>query len=255
MNLTNAPARKRPIRAKTLTRSTFSRRSLHGQTASLLGSLIVNGEIAEGSVLPPESELTAALDCSRSVLREAILVLTSKGMLESRQKLGTRVKPRIEWNLLDPDVIDWVLASGERGAVRKLMELRAAVEPSLARIAAERASDAGIAEIEAALRNMEASVNSLEAFIPHDLAFHEHIAKASDNEFLGALSNVIRDSVLTTMIVLQVPEKIRKSRLELHRAVCEAIAARDGDRAATAMRRLVEEANTDIENVLKQTKR
>ncbi len=133
------------------------------------------------------------------------------------------------------------------------MELRAAVEPSLARIAAERASNARIAEIEAALRDMEASVDSLEAFIPHDLAFHEHIARASDNEFLGALSNVVRDSVLTTMIVLQVPERIRKSRLGLHRAVYEAIATRDGDRAMSAMRLLVDEANRDIENVLKHS--
>lgn len=233
-------------------RSTFSRRSLHGQTAITLGRAIASGEFNEGDLLPPDTELMEYLDCSRSVLREATLVLTAKGMLESRPRLGTRIRPRIEWSLLDPDVIDWVAGTAEPKVVLKLCQMRLMIEPAVARIAAIDAPQKNLDAIYETFQRMEETVGSLEDFIPHDLAFHELIIQSGENEFLGALGSIIRDAVLTAMIVLQVPETLRRSRLELHRSVCKAICDRDGEQAADAMHKLVEAANSDVLNALKK---
>ena len=233
-------------KAMVVSRSTFSRRSLHGQTASRLGQMIASGEFPEGSLLPLEADLMDLLECSRSVLREAILVLTAKGMLEARQKLGTRIRPRTEWSLLDPDVVDWVASTGDRDLILQLCEMRTIVEPAMARIAAEQGSRENIAAIGEALRGMEATVDSLESFIPYDLAFHESIIRSTQNMFMGSLSGIIRDAVLTLMVVVQVPEDLRKFRLDLHRETYEAIAKRDGKKAAHSMEKLVSAANEDL---------
>jgi DNA-binding FadR family transcriptional regulator len=229
-----------------ISRATFSRRSLHGQAASALGSHIISGRIPPGAVLPPEAELTQDLGVSRSVLREAILVLTAKGLLESRQRLGTRVRAREHWNLLDPDILDWMLESADDTQILNLFEIRMVVEPAMAAIAAERASPERIGKIGAALKGMEAAIESLEDFIPPDLEFHEEILRASGNEFLGALGTLVRDAVLTVMVVANIPQEVRRARLILHRDVFEAIEARNPDMAAEAMRVLVAEARSDL---------
>jgi DNA-binding FadR family transcriptional regulator len=229
-----------------VTRSTFSKRSLHGQTATTLGRKIASGEFPEGSLLPLEADLLELFDCSRSVLREAILVLTAKGMLESRQRLGTRIRPRSEWSLLDPDVLDWVVSTGNRDIVVHLCEMRSIVEPAMAGLAAIQGSDENITAISEALRLMYDNVESLQDFIPHDLAFHENVFGCSDNPFMGALSGIVRDAVLTVMVVVQVPEDLRRARLELHRDIYEAIAAHDQAASVAAMSALVDVANNDL---------
>jgi DNA-binding FadR family transcriptional regulator len=86
---------------------TYAKRSLHSIVAHDLGSRIVSGKLAPGDVLPTEAALSESLDVSRTALREAIKILSAKGLIESRPKTGTRVKPRTSWNLLDPDVLSW----------------------------------------------------------------------------------------------------------------------------------------------------
>src|SRR4029079_13759251 len=113
-------------------------RRLHGAIARKLGMAILSGEYAAGATLSGEVEFSKTLDVSRTAYREAIQVLTAKGLVESRPKAGTRVLPRSRWNLLDPVVLAWAF-SGEPniGFVRDLFELRAMVEPEAARLAAE----------------------------------------------------------------------------------------------------------------------
>src|SRR5262249_18820510 len=106
-------------------RLTYSNRSLHGQVAHDIGAQILRGDLGPGDVLPNEADFSARLKVSRTALREAIKVLAAKGLVESRPKTGTRVRPRGEWNLLDPDVLAWQLAAGPvESFVADLFELR-----------------------------------------------------------------------------------------------------------------------------------
>src|SRR5882757_9951537 len=129
---------------------TFSRRSLHGQVAHDIGRRILGGLVKPGELLPRETELSQRLGVSRTALREAIKVLAGKGLVESRPKTGTRVRPRSDWNFLDPDVLSWRYAGGvSADDVRALFELRRAIEPMSAALAAQRATPAQIVEINA----------------------------------------------------------------------------------------------------------
>ena len=133
----------------------YPRGGLHGQIVHSIGRRILRGEIQPGEVLP----LDSALPASRTVQREAIKVLAAKGLVESRPKTGTRVRPRQSWNLLDPDVLAWQREGAPPAAfLRKLTEVRGVVEPAAAELAGERASGRELAAIEEAYRDMAAAL-------------------------------------------------------------------------------------------------
>jgi DNA-binding FadR family transcriptional regulator len=132
-----------------------SGRRLRGAVAHYLGSAIVSGQIAPGEKLTGEIANAEALDVSRSAYREAVQVLTAKGLVESRPKAGTRVLPRSRWNVLDPQVLAWAFsAEPDISFVRDLFELRAVVEPAAARFAAERRDKDDLKAMKDALAKM-----------------------------------------------------------------------------------------------------
>lgn len=227
---------------------TYSSRSLHGQVVHELGSRIVSGQLSEGEVLPNEAELGAEFDVSRTALREGIKVLTAKGLLVSRTRTGTRVRPRLEWNMLDPDVLAWRLKSGQAVEfVQDLHEFRRATETMAASLAATRATDAEIATMAQHLDDMAAAGTDVQASIEPDLRFHQAILAASGNELLGSLISVIETS-LTFSFTMCDPEK-KCDAVALHRAVLDAIRARDGMAASSAMDALLDYArdwNLDV---------
>src|SRR3954447_20675633 len=115
-------------------------RNVHSQVADRIGLSIVRGDIAVGEALPSEMQLCEMIDVSRTVVREAIRTLTGKGLVEARAKTGTRVRPAEQWNQLDPDVLRWQLETSDLDDyLGKLFQLRCAVEPSAAALAATRA--------------------------------------------------------------------------------------------------------------------
>src|SRR5688572_5540598 len=115
-------------------------RGLHGRVIDDLGRRIISGEFVAGAPLPGQEECCALLGVSRSVLREALRVLAAKGLVDARPKAGTFVRPRVAWNSLDPDVLDWRLATAEFDKVMdELYELRQMVEPTAAFLAASKA--------------------------------------------------------------------------------------------------------------------
>ena len=130
-------------------------RNLHERIANTLGERIVSGRHPPGRALPTEIELCASLSVSRSALREAFKLLAAKRLIISRQKVGTLVRPRAEWNMLDPEVLAWNLhAAPTDEFVTGLFEVRKIVEPSAAALAAERRSVDAMARIERALADM-----------------------------------------------------------------------------------------------------
>jgi DNA-binding FadR family transcriptional regulator len=229
---------------------TYPRRGLHGEVVHTIGLQIVSGELPPGDPLPPEEELTSNLAVSRTVLREAIRVLAAKGLVEARPKTGTRVRARSEWNILDPDVLSWrVEATNDRRLYEETTEMRLAIEPLAARLAATRALPAETAAIAEAYEAMEAGVDDQAAYLAADLRFHEQILGACHNELLGHLAGILRGVLRTTFEFTTTPQRSRRRALPLHRAILEGIAAGDPDGAEKAARTLIADTAADIRRI------
>jgi GntR family transcriptional regulator, galactonate operon transcriptional repressor len=171
---------------------TYPRRGLHGELVHDIGLRIVRGELRPGDPLPTDADGDPG--GSRTVVREAIKVLAAKGLVVSRPKTGTQVRPRRFWNLMDPDVLSWrIEADPGVEFFLEIFELRRVIEPAAAALAASRATAEEVAELEAAFTEMEANaVESPETYIAADLRFHEIILEACHNELLGQLGSTLR---------------------------------------------------------------
>ncbi|MBU3076422.1 FadR/GntR family transcriptional regulator [Sphingomonas quercus] len=215
-------------------------RRLHGAIAHKLGAAIVSGEYQPGDRLESEIAFSETLNVSRSAYREAVQVLTAKGLVESRPKAGTRVLPRNRWNLLDPDVLAWSF-SGEADMefIRNLFELRAIVEPAAARLAAERRDRADLKAMKAALGAMRQHSLATEAGRTADRDFHTAILQATRNDALITLSASIGAAVNWTTQFKQRSRALPRNPIPDHVRVYDAIALGDADAASEAMRQLV----------------
>lgn len=160
--------------------------------AHALGRQILRGELKPGQLLQTEENASTSLGVSRSAYREAIKTLSAKGLIVSQPKVGTRITARSEWNILDPDLLSWSFeAEPDEKFIRDLFELRNAVEPIAASMAAERRTDADLAGLAGALASLAGaspgSLASLEAMTD----FHRRILQASKNEALYALWSAV----------------------------------------------------------------
>ncbi|HEY1382594.1 MAG TPA: FadR/GntR family transcriptional regulator [Dongiaceae bacterium] len=230
---------------------TFSQRSIHGRIAHEIGQQILRGDLAPGEVLPNETDLGADFGVSRTVLREAIKVLAAKGLVESRTKVGTRVKARDQWNMLDPDVLSWSLASHDAESYAlAVSEMRRVLEPAGAALAAQRATPEEIARIRATYEAMEAAGTKTEDSVYHDLRFHLSILEATGNPFLVSMGHVIESAIAFNIKLSVEMPNLRVQSLPLHRIVLERIEKRDPRGAQAAMVKLLQEAQSDIEHIL-----
>jgi len=226
---------------------TFSRRSIHGQVAHELGLRIVSGGYAPDRILPNEEIFSADLNVSRTAYREAIKILAAKGLVESRPRIGTRVRPRKSWNMLDPDVLAWCFAAGPSVShARSLYEMRAIVEPAAAAMAAERASDEQIARIDAAMKLMKEAAPETDVSVEADLEFHLSIMEATGNDLLTPLGYLIESALAQSFKLSTSLPNAREESIPLHNAVFLAIRDRDPAMARAAMDKLVKGGWKDI---------
>lgn len=223
-----------------------SGRRLRGAVVHYLGTAIVSGQIKPGERLTGEVENAEALDVSRSAYREAVQVLTSKGLVESRPKAGTRVLPRSKWNILDPAILAWAF-SGEPDVefVRDIFELRGIVEPAAARLAAERRNKTDIKAMKEALLRMRRHTLATEAGRAADRDFHDALLHATHNDALMALSATIGAAVAWSTLFKQRSRALPRDPVPDHVRVCDAIVAGDPDAASAAMRVLIDLALED----------
>ncbi|MDQ0010393.1 DNA-binding FadR family transcriptional regulator [Luteibacter jiangsuensis] len=221
-------------------------RGLHNLVVQQLGRLIVSGELAPGEGLPREEVLAERLNVSRTALREAMKVLVAKGLIESRQRTGARVREAVHWNQLDADVLAWRCASmPTESFVEKLVEMRELIEPGAAAAAARRRTDAQLANLKAAYDAMAAS-EDLDAWAQADLAFHETLLRATNNELMVSLFSVI-ETALGTFFLLSARNAANfKAALPHHEKVYEAVRRRQPEVARQAMLRMVSESRTNI---------
>ena len=221
-------------------------RRLRGAVANRLGVAILSGEFAPGDTLSGEIAFSEALNISRSAYREAIQVLTAKGLVESRPKAGTRVLPRQRWNLLDPDVLAWAfMGEPDEQLIRSLFELRLIMEPAAAGLAATRRDRDDLKAMKDALVGMRRHSLATDQGRLADRQFHDAILQATRNDALITLSASIGAAVSWTTQFKQRSRALPRNPIPDHAAVYDAIAAADSDAASKAMRALVELALDD----------
>jgi DNA-binding FadR family transcriptional regulator len=212
-----------------------------------LGSAILRGDYPPASVLPREAELMEAFDVSRTVLREALRTLTSKGLVESRPRVGTRVRAREAWNLLDADVLDWYARVAPPLAFAlKLQEMREMIEPFAASLAASAHDPDALVALTNAHAAMEQARN-VDEWVRADLRFHLAVLRACRNELLVPLGTLIERTLEGQLRVNAKRADVFNAALPDHTAVYDAIARRDADAASRAMAALLRVTRERIE--------
>jgi DNA-binding FadR family transcriptional regulator len=220
-----------------------------------LGGEIIAGVYPEGSRLPAESALLERFKVSRPTLREAFRVLAAKGLIVSRQRVGTRVRPRSDWNMLDPDFLAWHLQTAlTEGFVAHLFQLRQMIEPQAAYFAAQTRSPQAIARIKAAYFDMERWRKQRSELASADLRFHRSILDATGNPFVGALGGLIQTALVGTFRLGWSETVLQEDRLRQHRAVLEAIEEGAPIAARERMAALLQDSIDDVRRVLLKTR-
>ena len=220
---------------------------LHGTIARDLGIAIVSGRYKPGDLLGGEIESSEQLAVSRAAYREAVRILSAKGLVESKPKVGTRVNAIDAWNLLDPDVLTWVFVNEPNPELlNSLFELRKIVEPAAAGLAAARRSKAHLKLMRDATERMARHTLMTEAGRKADQDFHTVLLKATGNPFLVSLITGINAAVNATTMFKQREHLLPRDPAPDHAHVVEAIAAKSAVRAQKAMRELIELARSDI---------
>lgn len=203
-----------------------------------LGKAIVTGRF-DDVPFPTESDLAKQHGVSRSVTREAVKMLTAKGLLTARPRKGTSVQPATYWNLFDPDILRWLLdRKFSLELLRQFSELRFAIEPAAAALAARAADNQGIAAIHAGFQRMAAAEAGADDPLDADIAFHVAILKASANPFYAQFQDVVA-TALRTSIRFTNRFKGRTASLSQHYGVLNAIEKREPEEARRTMAVLI----------------
>jgi DNA-binding FadR family transcriptional regulator len=207
-----------------------------------LGAAVVSGLYSKQNPFPVEAELCKQYGASRSVLREAVKMLTAKGLLGARPRQGTWVQPEENWNLLDPDVLRWLF---ERKPWLQLLveftQVRLAVEPGAAALAAEVAGPAQKAAVKQAIDRMIAAERGEDDPLESDIAFHIAVLAASGNMFFSQLRELIRTALRFSIRITNRRKGVRLASVADHKKIADAILAGKPQAAANAMRALIQE--------------
>lgn len=213
---------------------------MHAWVAYELGTRIVSGVYQPGEYIPNEAKIGEELNVSRTALREAFKLLAAKGLIESRPKLGTRVRSKDCWNMFDSDVLKWSFESTPSPEfLRSLFEVREVIEPNSAALAAKRATPEQIDEIEKAYYAMEEAEIGTEDVILTDIDFHMAILQATNNEFMVSLGQSIKTALMGLFRISSSEESEFVASLPGHKAVFLGIRDGDSERARFEMKSLL----------------
>jgi DNA-binding FadR family transcriptional regulator len=222
---------------------------VHESVVASIGKWILAGVYAPGGLLPREDDLAEKLGVSRTSVREAVKVLSAKGLLQARRRVGVRVLSRDDWDLLDPLVLSWHPDVGrDKALTTSLIEARRIIEPAAAALAAKRATAADLARIEQAYLGMERNVGTdLEACCEADLRFHSSLMAASHNVVLKALTGTIEAALRATFAITNRLMTAQSHALTAHRSILECVRMRDADGARAATIDLIGVAEHDLD--------
>jgi DNA-binding FadR family transcriptional regulator len=220
-----------------------------------LGEAVVTHAYANRNPFPIEAELCKQFGASRTALREAVKMLTAKGLLSARPRQGTRIEPEECWNLLDPDVLRWLL---ERKFSLELLaeftEVRMAIEPMAARLAARNPTPERLAPIRDAVERMRAAARGEDDPLASDIAFHVAVLHASSNRFYIQLEGLINTALRTSIRVTNQFKGVPLADIDDHKKVLDAIEEQDPEGAAAAMSAMLEETMELIVSARRKSK-
>jgi DNA-binding FadR family transcriptional regulator len=221
---------------------------IRDRVTSGLAMRILSGHYPQGTSLPTEAELGAEFGVSRTALREATRTLAAKGLIETKQRAGTRVRSSEDWNRLDTDILAWMGAvKPDFDFVKGLTEARQIIEPAAAALAARRATARNLAGIEEAYEAMcAADPTDLDACARADVRFHVGILKASRNPVLANLGHVIAAALMNAFRLTTSASLNYQNTLAAHGEVLEAIRMRQADDARRRMEALLAIATEDL---------
>lgn len=215
------------------------RGSLPLQVARAIAQRILTGTYPPGQTIPVESELMEEFGVSRSAVREAIKLLSAKGLLATRPKLGTQIRPEAQWSHLDPDLLTWRAEMGvEEEFARHLAEVRGLFESEAAALAAKRATpEQRRLILEAAAQMRQAA--TLDQQVAADLAFHRHVLEAAGNPLLLSLGAAVWGALAHSFAAGVRNSDNWKAALQRHHQVAEAIARGDSQAARQTMLEII----------------
>ncbi|MBB1364039.1 MULTISPECIES: FadR/GntR family transcriptional regulator [unclassified Shewanella] len=224
------------------------RQNLTHQLTHDLGIAIVKGVYPVGEGLPSEADLCIEYDVSRSSTREAVKMLSAKGLISSRPKQGIRVLPESNWNMFDTDVLKWILSSKPSlSLLKEFTQVRVALEPQAAALAAMNASDEQLASIEKALERMVEAEQGLDDPLEADIAFHTSILIASGNRFFVQLTEFIGTALRVSIRYTNKIKGVPGADVKKHAEIFNAIKARNPELSKAAVSMILDEALELIE--------
>jgi len=230
-------------------RTMGSKERLVDRVVNEIEQSIIEGKLGAGMKLPPERELADKLAISRTVLREAVHILVTKGLLETRHGVGTVVK-EINANLV-AESLGLVLRM--RGiSLDHLHQVRSILEVENAYLAASQATDADLAELKTLLSKMETAVTNSKMFAGLDAEFHTAIARTAHNPLLSVLLDSIRDLMQNVRLSVAQYPYLYNTVMPDHHAIVNCIAARDAQAARRAMQEHLEHARHIQQSFLAQ---
>lgn len=226
---------------------------LHDQVTRAIALRILRNTLTDEGETTTEGQLCKELGVSRTVVRSAVKVLVAKGLLDVRAKTGMRVRPRSDWNLLDPALLMWQAEVGvDDEFVRNLCRVRLIIEPPTAAAATVEATADERAAIQEAYLQMAQDADDFATFVAGDTAFHHAIARATHNDLLILVNRLLLDALRGTQRLHRDAHGHAKAiaALDLHRDVADAIVRCDPQAAHDAMVRVIKRAEEDFYSVL-----
>lgn len=228
------------------------RRPLPKEAAEIISEQIITGKYQPNTFLPPERELCRQLGVSRTVVREAIKLLESSGLVHINRGLGTTVLEAHPESVSRPLKI---LLRRKTDMVKHLLETRRILEVGIVGLAAERRTEENLAAMKRALQLMSERPSEPEGYVDADIEFHAEIARATKNPTLAILLEPLGDLLHKSRIATFSGSRMVKARMKQHEAIFKMIRQGDAEGAKAAMSKHLSDTQKDLERQKKGSKR
>ena len=220
-----------------------------------LGRAIVCGEFDRRRSLPTEADLCEKYGISRTAVREAVKMLSAKGLISSRPRQGIRILPEEEWNIFDSDLLSWSLqGKPSLRVLKEFLQMRIAIEPEAAALGARYRKPGRLVEVADALMRMEAAGNNHEAALVADIDFHIAVLYSSENRFFIRMRDFVRTALNASIRHTNMLKADQAAIVEEHARVLRAMEQGDAEEAKRAMFFLIEEALGFIDQAIAATR-
>jgi GntR family galactonate operon transcriptional repressor len=231
--------------------------SVVDRLVSALGRDIAGGVWKPDETLPTEPEVAHRFGAGRNAVREAVKILAAKGLVRTERRAGTIVRPEFCWNLLDSEVLGWMLSAtaNRDNLLDELSELRSIIEPTVAALAATHASAMETLQICDAYDQMEKLSADLQKVIDADITFHELLFEATHNRLLVALVPAFSLLLRTNLEISVRAGKQTSRNLKEHRQIADAVSRRDPEAAQRATRKLLGKNTAELSEMIKRERR